>query len=85
MFRRRFNQLALADQIKGRVPHRRLPAAQGVSRLQFAHLVHDVLPGARGQRGVAVHQINLRELQIHGGLAGRLIFCFNELAGLVRV
>ena len=35
MFRRRFNQLALADQIKGRVPHRGLPTVQGVSRLEF--------------------------------------------------
>jgi hypothetical protein len=41
-------------------------------------LLHDVLPGAAGKRGIAVLQIDLGDLQIHRRLKHRLVFCVEK-------
>ena len=45
----------------------------------------DILPGARGQGRVAMFQIDLRELQIHLGVAGGFVCGIDEALGFVSV
>jgi len=56
-----------------------------VARFHFGGLVHDVLPGARTEGGIAVLEINPREPQIHGGLFAGLVERGREAFGFLPV
>ena len=51
----------------------RVPATLRDAEFRGHDLLHDLLPGAGGQGGIAVLQIDLGDLQIHGGLMHRFV------------
>jgi hypothetical protein len=48
-------------------------------------VTHDLLPGASGERRVAMLQIDLRDLQIHRRLASGTVAVLHQLSGFVLV
>ena len=82
-FRRGFNQLVVAEQVESFVADGGLPAKQGLAGFDGDDLLHDVLPGAGGQRRVAMLQIDLGDLQVHGGLAVGVVSALHELPGFI--
>ena len=47
--------------------------------------VHDLLPSPRCHRRVAVLQIDLRDLQVHGYMADGFVLGINEALGFARI
>ena len=73
-----FYDFAVADEVIGFVPAGALPAGLRGTVLLGDDLLQDVLPGARGQTGVAVPQIDLGDLQIHAGVKDSFILGVNN-------
>lgn len=82
MFGQGFDELAMADAIQHLVLDGRLPAHLGVAVLGGDNLRHHVLPRPRGHRRIAMLQIDLRDLQVHGGLVGGLVLDVKQAHGV---
>ena len=68
----------MADEVKCLVAAGALPAGLRRAVLLGNNGVHDLLPGERCQRGVAVLQIDLRDLQVHADMKHGFILGVNE-------
>ena len=73
MFRARFQHRQTAKAVKGFVLDGRLPAVLRLPLLELDHFIHDELPVAGGDFGIAGGQIRPRDLQVHGGLLHRFL------------
>jgi len=85
VFRLGFDQGQGANLVKGLVLHRHVPPFFGAAGFRLAHLVHDEPPGAPGKFRVAVLQIHLGDLEIHGWLLAGFIQGVLQSAGFLRV
>ena len=74
MFRPGFQNRQMADGVEGFVLDGCLPAALRLTFFEFYHFLHDELPVAGGNLRIAGGDIGAGDLQIHGGLFGRLAF-----------
>jgi len=78
VFRPRFQNRQVPNQVKRLVLDGGLPAVLHLTFFEFDHLVHDELPVARGNLRVAGGQIGPGDLQVHGGLLLRFVARMEE-------
>jgi len=82
---RGLHELPVLERVERGVAHRRLPPAPGAARFGRDNLLEDMVPGAGCHAAIAVLQVNLGALQVHGGLAGRDVFGLHQLPRFGRV
>ena len=81
MFRARFQNWQVPDQIERLVLDGGLPTVLGLACFEFDHLVHDELPVAGGNLRVAGSKIGAGDLQVHGRLLDGLAFGMEQPDG----
>ena len=85
VLRRGLQELPVTNEVKGFVVNGMFPSLPRGPCFEGDNLFHDVLPSTGGQRGVAVLQINLRDLQVHLRVMHGFVFGVNEALGFVGV
>ena len=79
------DQGAGADEVEGGIFGGGAPAGLGGAGFEADDLVEDVLPGAGGDEGIAVAEVNAGEAEVHGGLLAGLVHGGEEAVGLGAV